>query len=296
MKPRSLLLVAGMALLLGACTTKSVDKRVAGPVNDSLPAVLEEGAYAALGRDSVWRMPPETIDTVMGDWHVRLRRQPNSYIIGRGTDYQVADNSLFLTLECRGKTVWKQREIRTKDIVGKMGVYQLVYATPLYATPATLYLNIGDCEPETDCLWNMLYCVTPGRKPDLYVLDYEMGDEASEFINQLSEFFHLYFHQKQTMRPPTAQMRELFDRYCDNPLRSWIEGDDAYADDQALLQGEQIDFNSALRTLSIVCDSLEAGATVSFVPRQHSRDTLVWRVFGTADGQKMTRIEPAWQP
>lgn len=292
MKSRSVLLLAGMTGLLGACAPKSVSKRLSGPVNDSLPAALEEGACEALGRDSVWRMPPETIDTVMGDWHVWLRRQPNDYIIGRGSDYQVADNSLWLTLECRGKTVWKQRELRTKDVVGEMGTYQLVYGQPFYATPSTLYLNIVDCMPESDDLWNMLYCITPGRKPDLYAMDYEMGFEAEEFINRLSEFFHLYFHQKLTMHPTTAQMRELFDRYCDNPLRSRIEGDDAYADDQAILQGEQIDFHSALCTLSIACDSLEAGATVKFVPLKHGRDTIAWRVFGTADGQKLTRIEP----
>ncbi|HEY9542769.1 hypothetical protein [Prevotella sp.] len=290
MRSRMILLVVGIGLMLVACGTNRVGKPVEKLPNDSLTEVLEATETSVLGRDSVWRMRPETIDTVIGDWHIRLRRQANSYVIGRGTDYQVADNSVFLTLERRGKTIWKQREIGTKDVIGELGVYQLMYAHPFYATPTTLYLNVVACMPETDDLWNMLYCVTPGRAPDLYAMDHEMGAEAEDFVNLLSEFFHLYFHQKQVMRPTTAQMRELFDRYCANPLRSQLEADDAHADNQWLLQGEKIDFEQALRTIDITCDSLGAGVMVRFIPRQQSADTLVWRVFGTPDGERITRV------
>lgn len=254
-----------------------------------------EYAIPVLGKDSVWRDSATRLDTVIGDWHVEIIKRPNNYIIGKGTPYQYADNSLFLTLSRKEKLIYKNKEIRTKDVVGEEGKDQLIYGAPIYASASTMYLNIMTCMPETDVMWNMLYCITPYRKTDLYVMSLEMGEDEAGFINSLSEFFTIYLHQKKIMRPTTMQMHELFNRYCTDHIRHQLETEGAHADDKIILRSQSIDFEHALNTLTIDCDTFSKGAVVKFVPRPHHTDTVFLRVFGSGpfknEGYKITKIE-----
>ncbi len=224
--------------------------------------------------DTIYNSPVSVMDTVMGAWRVHLRIAPNELVINPKSDYPVRDNSAFLTLYKDGKLLCKDKELRTKDFVGKEGAFQLQGVEPLLATDKVLYLRAWNCEPETDNCWVMLYCYNCGRKPDLYVLTIEMGDDEANIINDLDEFMTLYLHQKKVAQPTTGQLKPLFKRYLRPSLVSRLLAGDGHVDDDLILQGlSSIDYETALQSLEIDCDSTKM-ATVKFKTVKHRKNSV----------------------
>ncbi|SFG23023.1 hypothetical protein [Prevotella sp. KH2C16] len=221
-----------LMLILAGCGTRNA---TTATKSDS-KSMLKTDRSAAVS-DTVYSSPAGVTDTIIGAWRIHLRVEPNELVIDPKSDYPVRDNSAFLTLYYNNKLLCKDKELRTKTFVGKEGVCQLQGVAPLLTTDNTLYLQAWDCEPETDACWNMLYCYTPGRKPDLYVLTMEVGDEESDIINSLDEFMTLYLHQKKVAQPTVEQLKPLFEQYLRSPLISRLLAGGGHADDELILQG-----------------------------------------------------------
>lgn len=263
------LLSIGLMLVLVECSTRNATTATKSdserPLKTDRPAAVSNTIYSS---------PESVTDTTMGAWRIHLRVAPNELVIDPKSDYPVRDNSAFLTLYKDGLLLCKNKELRTKTFVGKEGEFQLQGVAPLFTTDNTLYLQAWDCIPETDDCWNMLYCYTPGRKPDLYVLTMEMGDEESDIINDLSEFMTLYLHQKKVAKPTVGQLKSLFKRYLRPSLVSRLLAGDGHADDDLILQGlSSIDYETALQSLEIDCDSTKT-ATVKFKTAKHRKNSV----------------------
>lgn len=263
------LLSIGLMLVLVECSTRNA---TTATKSDS-ERLLKTDRPAAVS-NTIYSSPESVTDTTMGVWHIHLRVAPNELVIDPKSDYPVRDNSAFLTLYKDGLLLCKNKELRTKTFVGKEGEFQLQGVAPLFTTDNTLYLQAWDCIPETDDCWNMLYCYTPDRKPDLYVLTMEMGDEECDIINDLCEFMTLYLHQKKVARPTTGQLKPLFKRYLSPSLVSRLLAGDGHADDGLILQGlSSIDYETALQSLEIDCDSTKT-ATVKFKTAKHRKNSV----------------------
>ena len=263
------LLSIGLMLVLVECSTRNA---TTATKSDS-ERLLKTDRPAAVS-NTIYSSPESVTDTTMGAWHIHLRVAPNELVIDPKSDYPVRDNSAFLTLYKDGLLLCKNKELRTKTFVGKEGEFQLQGVAPLITTANTHYLQACDCIPETDDCWNMLYCYTPDRKPDLYVLTMEMGDEECDIINDLREFMTLYLQQKNVPRPTTSQLKPLFKRYLRPSLVSRLLAGDGHADDDLILQGlSSIDYETALQSLEIDCDSTKT-ATVKFKTAKHRKNSV----------------------
>lgn len=258
-----------LMLILAGCGTRNA---TTATKSDS-KSMLKTDRSAASG-DTTYSSPAGVTDTVIGAWRIHLRVEPNELVIDPKSDYPVKDNSAFLTLYYNNKLLCKEKELRTKTFVGKEGECQLQWVEPLFATDNTLYLQAWDCVPETDDCWNMLYCYNLGRKPDLYVLTTEMGDEESDIINSLDEFMTLYLHQKKVAQPTVEQLKPFFERYLHPSLISRLLAGGGHADDELILQGlSPIDYEVALRSLGIDCETTKT-AIVKFKTAKHRKDSV----------------------
>lgn len=258
-----------LTLALAGCSIRNTTTSTA-PGSKDRPTASKS---STLG-NTLYSSPSSVTDTTMGAWRIHLRVAPNELVIDPKSDYPVRDNSAFLTLYKDGLLLCKNKELRTKTFVGKEGEFQLQGVAPLFTTDNTLYLQAWDCIPETDDCWNMLYCYNLGRKPDLYVLTMEMGDEECDIINDLCEFMTLYLHQKKVARPTTGQLKPLFKRYLRPSLVSRLLAGNGHADDGLILQGlSSIDYETALQSLEIDCDSTKT-ATVKFKTAKHRKNSV----------------------
>lgn len=256
-------------LVLVECSTRNA---TTATKSDS-ERLLKTDRPAAVS-NTIYSSPESVTDTTMGAWHIHLRVAPNELVIDPKSDYPVRDNSAFLTLYKDGLLLCKNKELRTKTFVGKEGEFQLQGVAPLFTTDNTLYLQTLDCIPETDDCWNMLYCYNLGRKPDLYVLTMEMGDDEANIINDLCRFMTLYLHQKKVAHPTVGQLKPLFKRYLRPSLVSRLLAGNGHADDDLILQGlSSIDYETALQSLEIDCDSTKT-ATVKFKTAKHRKNSI----------------------
>ncbi|MBQ8672878.1 MAG: hypothetical protein IJ511_02310 [Bacteroides sp.] len=214
--------------------------------------------------------PEEAYDTIAGDWTIRVRRAPNDVVITITPEYRLRDNSLFFTVEHAGQTVCREKELRTGDIVGSEGELKIYgNGTLQHLSSKTAYFHVSCFYPESDVGDFMLYCLSTNGETALYALTMEMGDECSECINQLSEFFTLYWHQRKMGCDSLPEMRSFLEHHCEPSFLQALERGEAHSIAQELF-GEPtgMDYEQAIRSVDFRCENHQEGVTVTYSPRE----------------------------
>lgn len=109
--------------------------------------------------DSIQSMPCGRVieDTAVGHWTLRTTIAPNDTRMKSG-EYTFGDSSVFVTLSYDNRPVFINKEIRTKDLMGQEGEYQMYWGGGLHwYSDSTIYLTFGCFLPDTDDGWPLLY-------------------------------------------------------------------------------------------------------------------------------------------
>lgn len=162
--------------------------------------------------DSVQSMPFGRVieDTVVGHWTLKTIITPNEAIVKRGEN-TFGDSSVFVTLSYDNRPVFINKEIRTKDLMGQEGEYQMYWGGGLHwYSDSTIYLSFGCFLPDTDDGWPLLYQIHKKGTYDIITEDYALGIDGYDIV---SGFMTLYFSEL-VARVAVRDMKSLFDRYC----------------------------------------------------------------------------------
>lgn len=153
-------------------------------------------------------------DTVVGHWTLRTTIAPNDDRVKSG-EYTFGDSSVFVTLSYDNRSVFINKEIRTKDLMGQEGEYLMYWGGGLHwYSDSTIYLAFGCFLPDTDDGWPMLYQIRKNGTSDIITEDYALGIDGYDIV---SEFMTLYFNER-AAGVPVGDMKTLFDRYCNGNL------------------------------------------------------------------------------
>ena len=187
-------------------------------------------------------------DTIIGRWTLKTAISANDVVIN-ATDYTLNDSSVFVTLAYDNNPIFSDKEIRTKDLMGEDGEYQMYWGGGLHwYSDSTIYLSFGCFLPDTDFGWPMLYQIKKDGECDIIHIDYELGVDGFDVV---SEFMTLYFCERAAGVPDT-DLIPLFHRYCtENATSKLLDGTIGFST-------SNIDFHQAYNTMSITWDSTDS--------------------------------------
>lgn len=149
-------------------------------------------------------------DTVVGHWTLKTTIAPNDARVKRGEN-TFGDSSVFVTLSYDNRSVFINKEIRTKDLMGQEGEYQMYWGGGLHwYSDSTIYLTFGCFLPDTDDGWPLLYQIRKNGTYDIITEDYALGIDGYDIA---SGFMTLYFSER-AAGVAVKDMKQLFDRYC----------------------------------------------------------------------------------
>lgn len=180
-------------------------------------------------------------DTVVGHWTLKTTIAPNDARIKIGEN-TFGDSSVFVTLSYDNCPVFINKEIRTKDLMGQEGEYQMYWGGGLHwYSDSTIYLTFGCFLPDTDDGWPLLYQIRKNGTYDIITEDYALGIDGYDIV---SGFMTLYFSER-AAGVAVRDMKTLFDRYCNEGCATKLLNGDieiAYADTA---------FRNAVKTMAI---------------------------------------------
>ena len=162
--------------------------------------------------DSIQSIPCGRVieDTVVGHWTLITTIAPNDARIKIGEN-TFGDSSVFVTLSYDNCPVFINKEIRTKDLMGQEGEYQMYWGGGLHwYSDSTIYLTFGCFLPDTDDGWPLLYQIRKNGTYDIITEDYALGIDGYDIV---SGFMTLYFSER-AAGVAVRDMKTLFDRYC----------------------------------------------------------------------------------
>lgn len=143
-------------------------------------------------------------DTVVGHWTLITTIAPNDARIKIGEN-TFGDSSVFVTLSYDNCPVFINKEIRTKDLMGQEGEYQMYWGGGLHwYSDSTIYLTFGCFLPDTDDGWPLLYQIRKNGTYDIITEDYALGIDGYDIV---SGFMTLYFSELR--RPRDLYIRSL---------------------------------------------------------------------------------------
>lgn len=180
-------------------------------------------------------------DTVVGHWTLKTTIAPNDARVKSG-EYTFGDSSVFVTLSYDNRPVFINKEIRTKDLMGQEGEYQMYWGGGLHwYSDSTIYLTFGCFLPDTDDGWPILYQISKNGTYDIITEDYALGIDGYDIV---SGFMTLYFSER-AAGVAVRDMKPLFDRYCNEGCATeLINGNIEIA-------SADTDFRNALKTMDI---------------------------------------------
>lgn len=126
--------------------------------------------------DSIQSIPCGRVieDTVVGHWTLITTIAPNDARIKIGEN-TFGDSSVFVTLSYDNCPVFINKEIRTKDLMGQEGEYQMYWGGGLHwYSDSTIYLTFGCFLPDTDDGWPLLYQIRKNGTYDIITEDYNL--------------------------------------------------------------------------------------------------------------------------
>lgn len=180
-------------------------------------------------------------DTVIGHWTIKALKDSNDVTVGRD-DWAVRDSSVYLTLSYNQKAVYVNKEIRTKDLVGKDGEYLMQWGGNIFWTSdSAIYLSFGCVLPDSDDGRNMLYQILPDGTSNIIVIDVYMGVDGFYVV---SEFMALYLNERAVGASP-ADLKRLYEQYCTKELAEELSSSDFQ------IVTDDTDFQHAYKTIQI---------------------------------------------
>lgn len=180
-------------------------------------------------------------DTVIGHWTIKASKDSNDVIVG-SHNWAVKDSSVFLTLSYDRNIVYSEKEIRTKDLVGKDGEYMMQWGGNIFWTSdSAIYLSFGCVLPDSDDGWNMLYQILPDGTSNIIVIDVYMGVDGFYVV---SEFMALYLNERAVGASP-ADLKILYEQYCTKELAEELSSSDFQ------IVTDDTDFQHAYKTIQI---------------------------------------------
>ncbi len=180
-------------------------------------------------------------DTVIGHWAIKALKDSNDVIVGRD-DWAVRDSSVYLTLSYNNRTIFTDREIRTKDLVGNEGEYLMQWGGDVFWTSdSAIYLSFGCVLPDSDDGWNMLYQLLPDGTSNIIVIDVYMGVDGFYVV---SELMALYLNERAVGASP-ADLKRLYEQYCTKELAEELSSSDFP------IVTDDTDFRHAYKTIQI---------------------------------------------
>lgn len=248
---RYLLLYGFVAIILSCIVGCKTDK-----TTDSKTIEVEEVV------DSIQSIPYGRIieDTVVGHWTLKTIISPNDAIVKRG-EYTFGDSSVFVTLSYDNRPVFINKEIRTKDLMGQEGEYQMYWGGGLHwYSDSTIYLTFGCFLPDTDDGWPLLYQIRKNGTSDIINEDYALGIDGYDIV---SGFMTLYFSER-AVGVAVEDMKSLFDRYCKYDCATEL------LNGKIEIASADTDFRNAGKTMAITWET-EDGSDIASPKRFYVR-------------------------
>lgn len=249
---RYLLLCAFVAIMLSCIVGCKTDK-----TTDSKTIEVVEEA-----EDSIQSIPCGRVieDIAVGHWTLKTTIAPNDARVKSG-EYTFGDSSVFVTLSYDNRPVFINKEIRTKDLMGHEGEYQMYWGGGLHwYSDSTIYLTFGCFLPDTDDGWPMLYQIRKNGTYDIITEDNALGIDGYDIV---SGFMTLYFSER-AAGVAVGDMKPLFDRYCnDDCATELLNGNIEIA-------SVDTDFRNAGKTMAITWET-EDGSDITSPKKFHVR-------------------------
>lgn len=240
---RFIVLVIITSIAFEACTERSNDNNASHQhvrsINDS---IIVSTAEVIKGK--------VIEDTVIGHWTIKALKDSNDVIVGDDY-YPVRDSSVFLTLLYDQQIVCTNKEIRTKDVLGKEGEYFMHWGGHVsWASDSAIYLSFGCFIPASDDCWDMLYQILPDGTSNIIVKDAVMGINGSYDV---TEFIALYLNER-SVGASASDLKRLFDHFCTKEIA------DELSSGNIQLVSDDTNFRHAYRTtrIDIKVDSLDS--------------------------------------
>ncbi len=207
----------------------------------------ESAAPRQMTLDSIIATVPRVVrgrvveDIVIGHWTIKASKDSNDVIVG-SHNWAVKDSSVFLTLSYDRNIVYSEKEIRTKDLVGKDGEYMMQWGGNIFwISDSAIYLSFGCALPDSDDGWNMLYQILPDGTSNIIVIDVYMGVDGFYVV---SEFMALYLNERAVGASP-ADLKRLYEQYCTKELAEELSSSDFQ------IVTDDTDFQHAYKTIQI---------------------------------------------
>ena len=199
-------------------------------------------------------------DTAVGHWTLKTIISPNDALVKRGEN-TFGDSSVFVTLSYDNRPVFIDKEIRTKDLMGQEGEYQMYWGGGLHwYSDSTIYLTFGCFLPDTDDGWPMLYQIRKNGTSDIITEDYALGIDGYDIV---SGFMTLYFSERAT-GVAIGYMKTLFDRYCNEDCATEL------LNGNIEIASADTDFRNAGKTMAITWET-EDGSDITSPKRFYVR-------------------------
>lgn len=212
--------------------------------------------------DSIQSMPCGRVieDTAVGHWTLRTTIAPNDTRMKSG-EYTFGDSSVFVTLSYDNRPVFINKEIRTKDLMGQEGEYQMYWGGGLHwYSDSTIYLTFGCFLPDTDDGWPMLYQIRKNGTSDIITEDYVLGIDGYDIV---SGFMTLYFSER-AAGVAVGDMKTLFDRYCNEDCATELRNGNIE------IASADTDFRNAGKTMAITWET-EDGSDITYPKKFYVR-------------------------
>ncbi|MDE7385989.1 MAG: hypothetical protein K2N28_02500 [Muribaculaceae bacterium] len=162
-------------------------------------------------------------DTVIGHWTVKTTKDSNNVVVvvkhywykEDSPYWTVRDSSVFVTLLYDNKVVYSNKEIRTKDLTGTEGEFEMHTGGYIHwVSDSAIYLYFGCFIPDSDIGWDLLYQILPDGTSNIIDM---YCDPAAEGNCVIAYFLAMYLNEM-AAHSSAADMKRVFDLYCTNEI------------------------------------------------------------------------------
>lgn len=204
-----------VSVLAMGCTGKSKSRHATQPQQPPLEdSIIDISTIAMRGRIIE--------DTVIGHWTVKTTKDSNdvvvvtNYWIEKDSAYwTVRDSSVFVTLLYDNKVVYSNKEIRTKDLTGTEGEFEMHSGGYIHwVADSAIYLYFGCFIPDSDVGWDLLYQISPDGTSNIIAINEVLGVEG---FHEIVNFMAMYLNEM-AAHSSNADLKRVFDLYCTNEI------------------------------------------------------------------------------
>ena len=158
-------------------------------------------------------------DTVIGHWTVKTTKDSNNVVVVVKHDWKkedssywtVRDSSVFVTLLYDNKVVYSNKEIRTKDLTGTEGEFEMHYGGYIdWVSDSAIYLLFGCYIPDSDVGWTLRYQILPNGTSNIIDMYCNPSVEGNEVI---AYFLAMYLNEM-AAHSSDADLKRVLDLYC----------------------------------------------------------------------------------